>query len=90
MTAALALATIIVVVWTSSRVEVNATVEQTMFPKFGYYLDESDADLAMLRRKDGYFVAAFSARGFTNQGVVEAAKEDYRALLEGEDARSGG
>jgi hypothetical protein len=29
---------------------------------FGYYL-ERDADLLMLRRSDGTFVAAFSARG---------------------------
>jgi hypothetical protein len=38
-------------------------------------------------------VAAFSARGVIEAGVVEAAKEDYRALLvkhglpEGEGAR---
>lgn len=30
----------------------------------------------------GSFVAAFSARGFTAEGIVEAAKENYRALLE--------
>jgi hypothetical protein len=28
------------------------------------------------------FVAAFSARGVTREGIVEAAKEDYRALIE--------
>jgi hypothetical protein len=27
-------------------------------------------------------VATFSARGATKEGIVEAAKEDYRALLE--------
>jgi hypothetical protein len=35
----------------------------------------------VLRRQDGAFVAAFSARGATREGIVEAAKEDYRALL---------
>ena len=32
-------------------------------PKFGYYLDESDPDIVVLRRQNGSFVAAFSARG---------------------------
>jgi hypothetical protein len=36
----------------------------------------------VLRRQDGSFVAAFSARGVTKEGIVEAAEEDYRALLE--------
>jgi hypothetical protein len=57
-------------------------MEEEMLPKFGYYLDESDPDVVVLRRQDGAFVAAFSARGATNEGIVEAAKEDYRALLE--------
>jgi hypothetical protein len=35
----------------------------------------------VLRRQDGAFVAAFSARGVTREGLVEAAKEDYAALL---------
>jgi len=52
------------------------------FPKFEYHLDESDPDVVVLRRQDGAFVAAFSARGFTEEGVVHAAREDYRALLE--------
>jgi hypothetical protein len=51
-------------------------------PKFDYHLDELDPDLAVLRRQDGTFVAAFSARGVTNEGILEAAKEDYRVLLE--------
>ena len=34
-----------------------------MFAKFDYYLDESDPDIVILRRQDGAFVAAFSARG---------------------------
>jgi hypothetical protein len=52
-------------------------------PKFDYYLDESDPDIVVLRRQDGTFVAAFSARGITREGIVEAAKEDYAALLSG-------
>ena len=44
-----------------------------LLPKFDYHLDESDPDIVVLRRQDGSFVAAFSARG--------AAREDYRALL---------
>jgi hypothetical protein len=55
---------------------------EEMLPKFDYYLDESDPDTLVLRRQDGAFVAAFSARGATREGIVEAAKEDYRALLE--------
>jgi hypothetical protein len=46
-----------------------------------YYLDESDPDILVLRRQDGTFVAAFSAQGATGEGIVEAAKEDYEALL---------
>ena len=51
-------------------------------PKFDYYLDESDPDVVVLRRQDGAFVAAFSARGATREGIVEAAKEDYERLTE--------
>ena len=46
-----------------------------------YYLDESDPDVLILRRQDGTFVAAFSAQGATSEGIVEAAREDYAALL---------
>ncbi len=52
-----------------------------LLPKFDYHLDESDPDVAVLRRQDGSFVAAFSAGGATREGIVEAAKEDYAALL---------
>ncbi len=55
---------------------------EEMFPKFDYHLDESDPDVVVLRRQDGAFVAAFSARGVTKEAIVEAAREDYRALLE--------
>jgi hypothetical protein len=47
-----------------------------------YYLDESDPDVLILRREDHTFVAAFSAQGATREGIVEAAREDYAALLE--------
>ena len=46
-----------------------------------YYLDESDPDILVLRRQDGTFVAAFSAQGASREGIVEAAREDYYALL---------
>ncbi len=51
-------------------------------PAFKYYLDESDPDIVVLRRQDDAFVAAFSVRGVTREGIIEAAKEDYRALVE--------
>ena len=57
-------------------------VKERLLPKFEYYLDESDPDLVLLRRQDDSFVAAFSAEGVTKEGIVEAAKEDYRTLLE--------
>jgi len=56
------------------------TDEQDWLPKFDYYLDESDPDVVVLRRQGGTFVAAFSARGATREGIIEAAGEDYRRL----------
>jgi hypothetical protein len=53
-----------------------------MLPRFDYHLDESDPDIAVLRRQDGTFVAAFSAQGATREGIAEAAKEDYQKLIE--------
>ena len=64
-------------------------MEERGFPKFDYYLDESDPDIVVLRRQDGSFVTAFSAQGATREGVVEAAKEDYRALLWGRPSSGG-
>ena len=58
------------------------SMEEKLLPKFDYYLDESDPDIVILRRQDGAFAAAFSARGATKEGIVEAAKEDYRKVLE--------
>ena len=57
-------------------------MEVKMLPKFDYYIDKSDPDIVVLRRQDGSFVAAFSARGATREGIVEAAKEDYGMLIE--------
>ena len=57
-------------------------MEELSFSKCDYYLDESDPDVVILRRQDGSFVAAFSARGATREGIVEAAKEDYGRLIE--------
>jgi hypothetical protein len=51
-------------------------------PKFDYYIDESDPDIIVLRRQDGSFAAAFSARGATREGMVEAAREDYGRVIE--------
>jgi len=55
--------------------------EDLLFPSFNYYLDESDPDILILRRQDDSFVAAFSARGATGEGIIEAAKDDYRELV---------
>jgi hypothetical protein len=56
-------------------------MEELRFPKFDYYLDEPDPDILVLRRQDGTLVARFSVRGATKEGIVEAAKEDYRELI---------
>jgi hypothetical protein len=47
---------------------------RTGFPRFDYYVDESDPNILVLRRHDGCFVAAFSARGATREGIIEAAE----------------
>jgi hypothetical protein len=60
---------------------VKGSLQEFPFPSFNYFLDESDPDIVILRRQDDSFVAAFSARGATNEGVIEAAKEDYREQL---------
>ena len=58
-------------------------------PSFNYYLDGSDPDLVILRRQEDAFVAAFSARGVTDEGVIEAANEDYRELVREHSAGRG-
>ena len=49
---------------------------------FHYVLDESDPDIVILRRRDGCFVAAFSASGATKQGIRKAVIEDHQILLD--------
>jgi hypothetical protein len=39
----------------------------------------------VLRRQDGAFVAAFSARGATREAIVEAAKEDYWKVIRAQE-----
>ena len=56
-------------------------MEELTFSTFDYYLDQSDPDVLIVRRKDGSFVAAFSARGATEGGIIEAVKEDRRELI---------
>jgi len=56
--------------------------DEPLLPKIDYYLDESDPDILVLRRQDGSFVAAFSVRGATTEGILEATKEDYLRLME--------
>ncbi len=67
----------------------KAGTQELLFPSFNYYLDESDPDIMILRRQDDSFVAVFSARGVTNEGVIEAAKEDYRELVRDHSALRG-
>jgi hypothetical protein len=57
-------------------------MEDQKLPTFDYYLDESDPDVVVMRRQNGAFVAAFSAQGATKEGIVEAAKQDYRGLAQ--------
>ena len=61
-------------------------MEVEELPKFAYQLDEPDPDVAVLRRQDGTIVATFSVRGATREGILEAAKEDYRRLVEAQAA----
>jgi hypothetical protein len=56
-------------------------LQELHFPKLNYFLDESDPDIVILRRQDGWLVAVFSASGATRKGIVEAAKEDYQELI---------
>jgi hypothetical protein len=58
----------------------KSSTPEPRLPK-SYYLDESDPDVLVLRREDHTFVAAFSVQGASREGIVEAAREDYAALL---------
>jgi hypothetical protein len=57
-------------------------MDEEMLPKIDYYIDQQDQGVVILRRQDGTFVAAFSARGAATEGLLEAAKEDHRRLIE--------
>jgi hypothetical protein len=59
----------------------TGATQEFHLPSFNYYLDESDPDIVFLRRQDDAFLAAFSARGAAIEGIVEAAEQDYAALL---------
>ncbi len=59
----------------------TGATQELHFPSFNYHLDESDPDIVILRRQDDAFVAAFSAWGASREGIVEAAEQDYAAVL---------
>jgi hypothetical protein len=63
------------------------STEDLLFPSFEYHLDESDPEIVVLRCQDDSFVAAFSARSVTREGIVDAAREDYRKLVQVHMAR---
>jgi hypothetical protein len=46
----------------------------------GYALDASDPEVLLLLRPDGARAAAFSARGVTAEGILEAAGQDVRTV----------
>jgi hypothetical protein len=60
----------------------ESVADEPLLPKIDYYLDESEPDILLLRRQDDAFAAAFSVQGATKEGILEATKEDYRALVE--------
>ena len=54
---------------------------ETVALSSSYFLDESDPDVLVLRRQGDAFVAAFSARGATREGILDdATEEDHEAL----------
>ena len=64
-------------------------MEDPKLPAFGYYLDESNPDVVILRLQDGTFVAAFCASGATREGILEVAKEAYWERVRAHAARQG-
>ena len=64
--------------------------EELRLPAFNYYIDESGPDILVLRRQGGAFVAAFTAHVATRQCILEAAKADYRAVVEANKDTLGG
>jgi hypothetical protein len=57
-------------------------MDKLKLPTLNYFLDESYPDVLILRRQDGAFVGAFSPQGATEEGIREAAMDDYRVLVE--------
>jgi hypothetical protein len=51
-------------------ISTGVSMQDLLFPSFSYYLDESDPDIVILHRQDDSFVAAFSARGATREGII--------------------
>ena len=60
----------------------GVSTQDVLVSSFNYYLADSDPDIWILRRQDDSFVAAYSARGETKNTIIEAAKEDYRQLIQ--------
>ena len=56
----------------------NVSAGRLTLPSSEYYLDESDPDITVLRRRDNSFVAAFSAIGATRENIVEVVREDLK------------
>jgi hypothetical protein len=61
--------------------------EMELRPPPGYYV-ERDPDTCTLRRPDGHFVAAFSARGVIAETIEGVAREDHRRWSTAEGVRS--
>ncbi len=59
----------------------NAEVAYSLPP--GYALDASDPDVLLLLRADGTTAAAFSARGASTRGIMEAAEQDVHPASDG-------
>jgi hypothetical protein len=60
------------------------TAVEVLFPD-GHrrlFLPSDLNNVSSLRCQDDSFVATFSARGATREGIIEAAKEDYRRFVQ--------
>ena len=64
----------------AARAGDGGTMQMELRLPTGYYL-ERDPDIWTLRRSDGSFVAAFSARGVVAETIERAAWEDHRRGL---------
>jgi hypothetical protein len=59
------------------RTKLRSVTKAAYWLPDGYTLDESDPDLLVVRHCDGAFVAAFSARGATREGILESLRDYY-------------